>query len=503
MRELKQLNSFLPPAFVAALAAVISAIVVIIFFSEAQKLYKLASIAALIFPLGMFLSGNQRLFFLFGLILTSPLALSINFKTLIHIGGSPSYSIDLTDFFLLPLIVFLLRDFMVGYRKQLEIPPIILWWVGLIILGMIDILLGPLRHLPGFETFRMIKNLIIFIVVINECRRVRHFELVMVALALGVLIQIAVGYLQFLLKHDLGLQALGEASPEAIKGANLGVYGTQSGVYRVSALMGHPNLLSAYLAMLLPIFIAMLFAGYNRLVKILLTALIFLGGILLVITLSRAGWAAFAVAYLVVLMVVFMDPWLRTKHLALKGFLIIFTLAAGILFSGPVIKRIAQSDSGALDFRYEWMDVAMKMVMDKPVFGFGLNTFVYRMAPYTSFGSPQALNDRFGENWPAVHNIYLLIWSEQGTIGLLLFLGFHVHLFRIAFKNLRYNLDLRLHVINIGALAGVIALLVDGYASFFIRVPASGRMFWIVVALIVGIQIWNKYNHRYRAYGNI
>ncbi|MEM7365049.1 MAG: hypothetical protein AAF525_13580, partial [Pseudomonadota bacterium] len=71
-------------------------------------------------------------------------------------------------------------------------------------------------------------------------------------------------------------------------------------------------------------------------------------------------------------------------------------------------------------------------------------------------------------------------------------------LFRIGAQNLRYHLDPLMHAVNIGAMCGIVALLVDGMASFFIRVPASNRVFWIVVALIVAINYWNRHNYALR-----
>ncbi|MEM7363051.1 MAG: O-antigen ligase family protein [Pseudomonadota bacterium] len=468
--------------FVILAGGLIAGLIVSVGFTAESRIIKFALLGGILMPLVILMSGNQRLFFLVGLILAAPLGLSLNFLTIIHIGGSPSYSIDLTDFFLVPLLVFILRDLFTGKRSAIRIPSIGWWWAGLIVLGIMSMVIGPLRNLTGYEVLRMVKGLLILFVIVNECVRRRHFVWVLLALAAGLWLQILVGLVQFVIRRDLGLQALGEAAPEAIAGANLGVYLTTGSVFRVSSLMGHPNLLSAYLALLLPIFIALLFTNLTRWVKIGITTMVLFGGIVLVITLSRSGWIAFAAAFIALLMFVFFESNLRKRHLALKGFFVVFAFSIALVASGPVIKRLTESDSGAVDFRYEFMGVAVRMIEARPVLGFGLNKFVYEMAPYTRYGSVQTLIDRFGEHWPAVHNIYLLVWSEQGTIGIILFLAFHIHLFRIGAQNLRYHLDPLMHAVNIGAMCGIVALLVDGMASFFIRVPASNRVFWIVVA---------------------
>jgi ABC-type transport system involved in cytochrome bd biosynthesis fused ATPase/permease subunit len=49
-------------------------------------------------------------------------------------------------------------------------------------------------------------------------------------------------------------------------------------------------------------------------------------------------------------------------------------------------------------------------------------------------------------------------------------------------------------MINIGALCGLVAISVDGMASYYLRTPAPARVFWIVVALVVAIWYWNRLN---------
>src|SRR5690606_25606363 len=145
-----------------------------------------------------------------------------------------------------------------------------------------------------------------------------QFTHVVLALLFGLLFQVFIGYVQFAFKRDLGLQFLGEAAPEAGKGANLGGYLTSGNVYGIGGLMGHPNLLSAYLAMLLPLFISLLFTSYKLILKILFVVAVILGGGALLLTLSRSGWAAFALGFLCLLFFSFTNPHLRSKFMPLK-----------------------------------------------------------------------------------------------------------------------------------------------------------------------------------------
>ena len=123
--------------------------------------------------------------------------------------------------------------------------------------------------------------------------------------------------------------------------------------------------------------------------------------------------------------------------------------------------------------------------------GVGLNTFDYHLADYGPFTIPR-MYELFGEILPVVHNIYMIIWSEQGTVGFLLFLGMHANILWIAIKNLRYRgLSDRVYLISLAAACGVLAIMVDGLSSFFIKVQAFGRVFWIVVGMIVAAHYWS------------
>lgn len=476
---------------VAALSLWGAALVILLF--GGSKLYSLSMIAATILPPALYASRNPRLFFLWGMVFSAGLGLSINFNRMVHIGGAPSFSIDLMDLFLAPLVVFLVRDFAVGYRRDFKVSWVSAWWLGLIALGVLDIVQGPMRQFPSFEVIRMLKCWLLFLVIINECTREKHFHHVVMALLAGVALNVVVAAVQFTLKRDLGLQALGEPSPEAILGANYGVYLSAGSAYRVGALMGHPNLFAAYLAMLLPIFIGLVYTSYRTSTKLLLV-LVSAGGVLaLVLTLSRAGWADFALAMAFLTLTLFAHPALRNRYVRLKGTMLAAMFLGLLLASGQIIQRITGSDSGALDFRQEWVEIAWHMVGDKPVLGFGLNTFAYHLVGYTQYGVGDMIK-RFGQVWPAVHNIYLLVWAEQGSIGMLLFIGLHVHVFWLGIQSTRQVLSEKVFMINIGALCGLVAVMLDGFASFFIRVPASGRIFWIVIGLVVAAHYWNQRN---------
>jgi hypothetical protein len=68
---------------------------------------------------------------------------------------------------------------------------------------------------------------------------------------------------------------------------------------------------------------------------------------------------------------------------------------------------------------------------------------------------------------------------------------------RTAWRGLFVYKQQFLAMVNLGCFAGLIALMIDGMASFFIRNGNCGRIFFIVAALVIAIQWWHYDNERY------
>ncbi len=484
-------------ALAIAAAAVYGAALTIALF-QVNWVFTVPLVAATLFPLALYASHNPRLFFLVGMVFTAPLGLSINFRAHAHMGGAHALSINLMDFFLVPALVFLARDFYLGYRRDFRVSPVSLWWLGLTGLGVVSMMINPFREFAGIEVVRMLKCWLLFLVIINECVREKHFRYVIGALAANAAVNIVVAFIQYFLGRTLGLQPLGEGSDLSVLGANLGVYAAPTDIFRVMGLAGHANLFSAYLAMLLPIFISQLFADYRQSVKLMFAAVSATGVVCLGLTLSRSGWVSFAVSGSCLMFALFTLPELRNRYLLMKVSMLGAATATLVAGSGMIIRRFLESDPGASDFRIEWVGVAWKMVQAKPVLGLGLNSFIYNLQDYAPYSVPK-LYDLFGEVFPVVHNTYMLVWAEQGTIGLLLFLGMHANILWIAVRNLRFRgLNERIYLISIASACGVLAIMVDYLSSFFIRVQAFGRVYWIVVGLLVATRYWNLSNSTVR-----
>lgn len=438
------------------------------------------------------MAGNQRLFCLVGIVLLAPIALAKHFVPIPHMGGAASFPIDLIDPLVVMLLLFQLRDASQG-RRVFRLTALAPWVAGIMALGAVDVLTGPLRILSAQEVVRMGKCYLLFFVLVNEVERERQFMWVLVALIGGMALQGCMGIAQWLFKISLGLQALGEADLETIEMTAKATYlgGGAGMAFRANALLGHPNLLAAYLAMLLPICVALMFSRLSLPMRALIGGATVLGMAALMMTLSRSGWFSFGIAVALLFVLSFVHPRLQRRYLFARVAAILFIVVVVAAFSGAIIKRLTESDPGAVNFRLEWNQVAWEMVQEKPLTGFGLNTFVNHLPGRTHYGGPKGLTESLGSIWPVVHNTYLLTWSEQGTIGFFFFLGLHWAILSAAVRNIRRYYNDVLFAVNLGCLCGIVALMFDGLASFYLRMPAPSRMFWVVAAIIFAIDRWN------------
>ncbi len=474
-------------------AAALGSIGLIITGFTGEPIYAFAVLGLLALAAGLVLSGNPRLFCLWGLLLTAPIDMSKKFMPVPHMGGASAFRIELVDIFIAALLGFILRDVWMGRVRGVRIPACFWWWVGMMLLGGVSMLISPYKISAAQEVFRMGKCLILALVVVNEIVRVKQFQHALLALMLGVLMQCVIGFLQYTLDRQLGLQVIGEATEEGVELLSKATLQGGERVNRVGALIGHANLLAAYLAMLLPIAIATLFARVDIRIKAVCVAVAVFGEGILVATLSRTGWVEFGVALLLVLTLSHFHRRMRLRYMLVRLLIIAAMAMVGLAFSGPILDRLTRSDPGAWSFRLEWIEVAFKMVQAYPVFGCGLNSFVFQMVPFTPQGSPEQLNLKFGDLWPVVHNIYMVTWAEQGTLGLLCFLGLHAHLGLVAIRNLRIRNDI-MFAIGSGAICGFVAMMIDGMGSFALRMDHVARVFWVLVGLIVAIDCWRRAN---------
>jgi putative inorganic carbon (HCO3(-)) transporter len=455
--------------------------------------YMVAIALAIALLIGLVLSGNPRLFIFYALVFLAPWNIKRDFMYLGHMGGAVSFDFHISDPFLLALLAFQMRDWLAGYKRPYRFPRALLPWLLLMALGVVDIVRSNFGIVSAHEVFRMTRILLWMLVIINEVVRRRLFMHATLALLLGALVQAGFAVLQ-VLGIEFGLQAYGEMTRKGMQNLGMATLVGERGIKRVAGVMTHPNILGAYLALMTGVGLSFLFTPLRWPMKVLISAMLALFTVIIVLTLSRGGWVDLAFVVIAIPLLTHVHRQARARYFMLRA-----AIAAGVgivlvAFSNQIISRLNRSDPDALGARFDFMVTAWKMVTSKPLLGFGLNTYTLEQPPFTRFGSVEGMLHAYGEvgNWPAVHNTWLLVWAEQGTVGLVIWLALHIVIIAIGVRNLRIR-DQMLNALNIGLLCGFVAIMLDGLVSFFDRVQQS-IVIWNFAALIIALEYWRRAN---------
>ena len=233
------------------------------------------------------------------------------------------------------------------------------------------------------------------------------------------------------------------------------------GTIRVGGAVGSPNDAAGYLCTSLLAALGVRMAADKRRDRLLAALALLLGGCGLLLTLSRGGWAAFVFGLAVVGLFKLRAGGFSRKTLAAAA---VTVAVAGIFFSGTIRSRLESDDEGSAASRVPLMKLAALMIEDHPILGVGANNFPLAMEPYLTRG--------FSGEWIyAVHNKYLLVWSETGTLALAAFLWFLISAIRSGIRCWRYRQPL-LSPLALGFMAAVAASMLHMWVDTFRGLPA-------------------------------
>lgn len=131
---------------------------------------------------------------------------------------------------------------------------------------------------------------------------------------------------------------------------------------------------------------------------------------------------------------------------------------------------------------YRWIAGA-KMVAEKPLMGFGANTFYSNYKNFTVQQFKTYVSDNPEKS--SVHNYYLLLAIEQGIIGLLLFASFILYMLLFAQKlyHQLQNQFYKMIALAVGVILIIIACI--NVMNDMIETDKIGTLFWLCCGLLI------------------
>ena len=345
---------------------------------------------------------SPRRFFLLAAIVTLPFRTTYGLAQSHHIGWVDGFDISISDIFFL---CFWVHTF-IGGTFQWNGRSKIAGALTLFALAILPSMFNTTSHTMTGEQFVLILQILALnYLCMAACINSREdLETALMGISLCLIIQGAIGCVQFFLQNNFLLFSTGHSAGETIE---VGDPDGASSFIRVFGTVGKPNGYAMILAPLLLISIALLPLKHSR-GRFLRILSVVLGSLGLIYSASRGGWLSVAAA-LLVYGVIFIQQYKGRRLLLLAGAFLFFILAFAI--SGSVItERLDANDHNAANSRLPLMRVAAEMIKAHPLVGVGGNTYMDVMKQYvpSDYGNLYLYE---------VHNGYLLVFAEMGLIG--------------------------------------------------------------------------------------
>lgn len=245
-----------------------------------------------------------------------------------------------------------------------------------------------------------------------------------VALASALFMVVVAGYVFLVVRHWLDWWAATHvlAVPPLRPDYESLTYGTPSTVLTVAAMLAVPAMASA----LRP----------RRFGGALAVVVLGLVGVIALLTGSRAGWLAMAIAAAATAIAAFVDRDARARILGvvresrfrrLIPVVIVLALGTAVVFGPTIIRR---ASSGGEENRLVFVRIALELFAESPVVGTGPGSWVIERLPLTQPDEPD-------EYIPHAHNVYAQTLGELGLVGAAAGLLLAVLLLRLCWRAIR------------------------------------------------------------------
>ncbi len=335
---------------------------------------------------------------------------AINFLTNPNYKGTAlGFEISILHLLAIALLVaMLLRRWPVKYGF-----PGIMLYILYFFVCFLSIFSSPNKLYSGYELFKMMTLLILFLSLTNYFYITHDFDSFLYGLSFLIIINF---FISLEMKYLIGI-------PQ--------VYG----------IFPHQNSMGMFMNLIGPIFLARVINKKDSILQIVLFFIIFLITFLSsLFTYSRGAIACFPLGCVIVIIltVVFHSTSKAFIILTATGLLGIFA----ILYSLPtIVNRFARAPESSAETRKMFAEVAMNIIKDKPLLGCGINTWgIVAMDPYFNPYLNHANFIQKTEYMGIVETTYLLVGAECGLLGLASLLVWYLYyLFHAIYQSFRWR----------------------------------------------------------------
>jgi putative inorganic carbon (HCO3(-)) transporter len=316
--------------------------------------------------------------------------------------------------------------------------------------------------LRGFLT-KTLEWFVVYFLVVEVFQKRRHFQVALSVFLLTTFATLVDGLVQsYITQKDI-------------------FYGQALERGCVTAAFKHPNSLGAYLTFVLPITLSLcLVKGKRKGLKGLFVLIFVLSLWVAALTSSRGAWLGMLLG-----LFLFLWFWKRKFAVIVIAFFLVGILGFYVFAPLGIPKSLRLDPNSFNTGQWRgmlWRD-SFSMVVDRPFFGHGLNTF---MSLFREYGG-----DLFYESPTYAHNCYIQMAAEIGLFGLMAFLWMMARFFQKGFMTIasfgRGGKSKDLRVIFIGLLSGVAAFLAHSFFDVNFYSLQLYDFFWVMVGMAVSL----------------
>ena len=261
----------------------------------------------------------------------------------------------------------------------------------------------------------------------------------------------------------------------------------------------------AVLAMFIPFVMVLSFNSFSRPVhKWMARLLLVILAVALILSYTRAAWLSLVAAMGVWILI---RTKIRFKTIALT---MISVLALVLVFQKQIVMYLERndkessadlvehfssmsnitSDASNLERINRW-SCAIRMFRERPVFGYGPGTYMFKYAPYQLNKDRTIISTNAGDRGNA-HSEYLGPLAESGFAGMVTVLMLIITVMYTAFMTYRRLREPRLKGYLSGAIIGLITYYAHGLMNNFLDTDKASVPFWGFTAMIVALDFYSR-----------
>lgn len=249
---------------------------------------------------------------------------------------------------------------------------------------------------------------------------------------------------------------------------------------RSFSTLGNPVTLGAYLALMLPIALGLMLEAKEPAEKVPFAIATFAIALCLVVTLSRSAWLAAAIGLAVVGIIGVRRGGANIRTMVLTGTAVLVLALLALVLLGPptLVSKFTEvvSGGGSVYTRLLMWQISLKLIAERPVFGFGPDALGLVFSRYEPLALAKMAPLEIQDN---VHNAFLQLAATSGVPALLVFLALIALLLTKAIKRINTG---QVSFMEIGLLGGIVAFLIASITN--VTGIASSTFLWLIMGAL-------------------